>query len=55
MNSISVGMQVSDFAFDLSGDFYALYFRNAANGSTSNGTYPTLGVIISPLTDITSG
>ena len=50
------GMTVVDFAFDLSGDFtHYTWWKTATNGSTSNGTYPTLGVIISPLTDITSG
>ena len=50
------GMTIVDFAFDLSGDFtHYTWWKTAANGATSNGTYPTFGVIISPLTDITSG
>ena len=50
------GMTIVDFAFDLSGDFtHYTWWKTAVNGSTSNGSYPTFGVIISPLTDITSG
>ena len=50
------GMTIVDFAFDLSGDFtHYTWWKTATNGSTSNATYPTFGVIISPLTDITSG
>ena len=50
------GMTIVDFAFDLSGDFtHYTWWKTATNGATSNGTYPTFGVIISPLTDITSG
>ena len=50
------GMTIVDFAFDLSGDFnHYTWYKTATNGSTSDGTYPTFGVIISPLTDITSG
>ena len=50
------GMTIVDFAFDLSGDFtHYTWWKTATNGSTSNAPYPTFGVIISPLTDITSG
>ena len=50
------GMTIVDFAFDLSGDFnHYTWWKTATNGATSNGSYPTFGVIISPLTDITSG
>ena len=49
-------MTIVDFAFDLSGDFnHYTWWKTAANGATSNAPYPTFGVIISPLTDITSG
>ena len=50
------GLTIVDFAFDLSGDFnHYTWWKTATNGGTSDGTYPTFGVIISPLTDITSG
>ena len=54
--TISNKLNKNNVLIDLSGDFnHYTWWKTAANGATSNGTYPTFGVIISPLTDITSG
>lgn len=47
---------VTDFAFDLSGDFtHFSWFATSTTGATSGHTYQTYNAIISPLTTITTG
>ena len=50
------GLTVTDFAFDLSGDFtHYVWWRSDTSGSISVGSYPSAGAVIFPVTTITSG
>ena len=50
------GLTVTDFAFDLSGDFtHFIWWQSSSVGSLSVGAYPSNGAVILPVTTVTSG
>ena len=50
------GCTVTDFAFDLSGDFtHYIWWRTSSVGSVSVGEYPSAGAVILPVTTVTGG
>ena len=50
------GLTVTDFAFDLSGDFtHYTWWRSDTVGSLTSGYYPSASAVILPVTTITSG
>ena len=50
------GLTVTDFAFDLSGDFtHFVWWQSNTVGSLSVGSYPSAGAVILPVTTVTSG
>ena len=54
--SSTYGSTVTDFAFDLSGDFtHFVWWQSNTVGSLSVGSYPSNGAVILPVTTVTSG
>ncbi len=54
--SSTYGSTVTDFAFDLSGDFtHFVWWQSNTVGSLSVGAYPSNGAVILPVTTVTSG
>ena len=54
--SSTYGCTVTDFAFDLSGDFtHFVWWQSNTVGSLSVGAYPSNGAVILPVTTVTSG
>ena len=50
------GLTVTDFAFDLSGDFtHFVWWQTSSVGSLSVGAYPSAGAVILPVTTVTAG
>ncbi len=50
------GCTVTDFAFDLSGDFtHYIWWQTSSVGSLSVGSYPSAGAVILPVTTVTAG
>ena len=54
--SSTYGSTVTDFAFDLSGDFtHFVWWQSNTVGSLSVGAYPSAGAVILPVTTVTAG